>query len=333
MNDRSTLPDRRPDDDELLAYAEGRLPADTARGRQIAAWLQRDKRAHERVMTCRAQDQAIRRHYARVLAEPIPERLQIAVVQRRLAQRDRRWRLMAAASIAAGVLLTAVWTLQPPKAGAPETSELDRFAGRISQQMLAVSNPDRDSVDALQPLTAGDPTLPLPGYTAAGTRQLQMDGIELREVQYRDVHGRHLSLFVGEPLAIPADPVRWQRAGDTRIVYWEQDGRLYALAGELPQDVLGEVAASAVAETAQQQYAGAAPDPSTDTFSDLGVRPLDGSPRPAPARPVTASSAPAQLAEPVQLVGNDGARPVEALAPDTSSNVGDLPAGVHEPAL
>lgn len=327
MNDQSTLPGRRPDDDELFAYAEGRLPADTDRGRQITAWLQRDQRARTCVTTCRAQDQAIRRHYAAVLGESIPDHLRVAAVRQRLSLRDRRWGLAVAASVTAVAVLTSAWIARPQIAGPVEASELDRFAGRISRQLLTAGTTGSGGTDTLQPLSIGDPALSLAGFTAAGARRLQVNGSELREVRYRDGHGRQLSLFVGEPHAAPPDPMRWQRAGNTQIVYWEQDGRLYALAGELPQDVLSEVAAGAAAQTTQRRYADADADaaPSTDVFADLTARPLTEPSQPATAQPLMAG------AETVHPVGRDDAVAVETLAPDTPA-AGTSAAG-NEPPL
>ena len=71
----------RPDELEFIAFAEGRIDPESARGREIAAMLRNDPEAEAMVQNYQAQDKAIRRHYAPIMAAPIPAQLRISNIQ------------------------------------------------------------------------------------------------------------------------------------------------------------------------------------------------------------------------------------------------------------
>lgn len=231
---------------ELLALADGRLAMDSERGRQIRQWLTRNAATAARIAGYAAQDQVLRRHYNPVMSEPLPPRLRPARIRAQVHSGQRRW-MGLAASLGVLVVSAAAWTLRAPEPATGEP-ELDRFVQQISQQIRL---PRDTATSTGTHVEAPD----LPGFSLTGSRQLDLEGRSVDQIEYHDADGHHLSLFVGQPPSGPSDPVRWHRIGEERIVYWRQHGRLYALAGDLPRDRLELIATGAVVQVAGRQFA------------------------------------------------------------------------------
>ena len=156
----------------------------------------------------------------------------------------------------------AAWTLRAPEPATGEP-ELDRFVQQISQQIRL---PRDTATSTGTHVEAPD----LPGFSLTGSRQLDLEGRSVDQIEYHDADGHHLSLFVGQPPSGPSDPVRWHRIGEERIVYWRQHGRLYALAGDLPRDRLEQVATGAVVQAAGRRFAAQDRDLLLPTPDDAG---------------------------------------------------------------
>lgn len=132
-----------PDELELIAYADGRLDAGSARGREIEAWLKSHPAADARVRAYVRQDQDIREHYAPLLAEPLPPQLRPNVIRHRQGGGRSRPPQVAVAAVVAATLVVALalaWLLYPNA----ETPEAQRHAG--PDEAVIAPQPDQSVV-------------------------------------------------------------------------------------------------------------------------------------------------------------------------------------------
>jgi anti-sigma factor RsiW len=230
-------PGRVPDELELVAYADGRLDGDSARGREIAAWLDSQPAARRRVHDYVQQDREIRAQFASCFAAPLPPRLDLAAIRRR---QRRRLRGFGAAAAALLVAVAAAWLL--PERG--RDADLERFAQDVVLQL------ERDPAELRTPAANARPAFIPEDFTATGMRELHAASGPLTEYVYHDADGRSLLLFVsGEPQAADG-ALHWRHAGDRSIVYWQSDGRRYALSGEIHAPELQLLALQALQQPA-----------------------------------------------------------------------------------
>lgn len=227
-----TGPGRAPDEWALAAFAEGRLDAGSARGREIAAWLHAHPQARARVDEYARQDREIRAVFAAKFAEPVPARLQPAAIRRRQRREYLRWTGAVAGIAVTVVLVSALSTAQRTPAGS-----LDGFAQDVLRQIESDAPAQRDT--AAQPV----PMLAPAGFELAGERRMQAASGMLTEQFYRDAGGRSLRLFIGIDPRKPAIEPQWLYADGQHVVYWEVDGRRYALSGAIDRPELQQLAA------------------------------------------------------------------------------------------
>ena len=226
-------PRHAPDERELIAYADGRIDSNSANGREIAAWLETQPAALRRVREYMQQDRDIRAHYASRLAAPLPPHLRPASMRRRLR---RNLRTAVAATAAVIIAAVATWLLQERL----HANGLDRFAQDVALQL------GRDHTDAQMPVAEMRPAFMPEHFAVTGIRQLQASSGALTEYRYRDAGGRNLYLFVsGEPQASD-DTLHWRHDDGRSIVYWQHQGRRYALTGELHVPELQQLAHQAL---------------------------------------------------------------------------------------
>ena len=120
-------------DDELHVYVDGELPED--RREAIETWLSTHPEDAARVAAWRAQAEAIRARYGKVVDEPAPARLALD----RLTRNRRSWIGIAAAATVAAFAIggTAGWMARGASAAAP--SEMETFASEaISAHRLYI---------------------------------------------------------------------------------------------------------------------------------------------------------------------------------------------------
>lgn len=234
-------PDARPagdqgmDDRDLMALADGRIDNESTQAAAIRAYLTEHPEDAERVAAWQQQNDAIRAHYAGVLAEPLPERLRPEKLRAMRARKHRsQLRVAMAASFAAvvlaGVVSLAMWQ------GRAGDMELNRFAADVAS--LSGKGALASQVKALERTPEGlRQSGPLPDLDAVGfslkeQRVVRTGKRTATEARYEDAEGNALRLFVAEESDADAPTLHRRTEGAREIVYWRQGGRLFALSAE-----------------------------------------------------------------------------------------------------
>jgi len=226
---------------DLHAWADGRLPE--ARRAEVDAWLT----AHPEDAACaaayRALNEQLRAQYDPVLAEPVPARLERAVLSR------PRWR--AAAAIAGWLALGAVlggvtgWQLHAQRPLTPPAqAELPLLAHRAALAHATyapeVRHPVEVGADQEQHLVAWlskrlgaevrAPRLEAEGMTLVGGRLLPRDPGPVAQFMYQSAPGRRVTLYVrAEGPDQRETAFRYARDGNVRVFYWIDRKFGYAL--------------------------------------------------------------------------------------------------------
>jgi len=224
----------RPED--LVAHAEGRLPAGSALRARIEEHLRHDPEAAARVAAYRRQDTLLHEAFDHHLQQPLPP----SVHERLERSEEARPRWALAATLVIGI--AAGWSVAqvefPPGGGntAPDTraepvagSGVDSEAGMQSSAQ-AVLRPE------------GAPDLSAIGLTSTGQTALEDPAAGLRRFEYRNADGRILQLLVTQdPLIDPASVYTLQ-SGDFSLAYWHRGDRTYLLTGAIDSDRLQALA-------------------------------------------------------------------------------------------
>jgi anti-sigma factor RsiW len=247
-------PDLPPDDAELHAYVDGLLPPD--RTAAVEAWLAGDPSARARVAAWRRQNALIRDLAAPVDGEALPPGLR----PRRLLRRRGRERLRLAAAVALALLAGggAGWLAhgrREPGIGPlddPFLADIER-SGNLAAAFAAGQAPETPDREALEAHLSGwlDHPLVVPdlapfGLAFAGARTARTeDGDEVALLAYRGEAGAQLFLQLLHP-GTATPPVLREAEGTVggRVAYWPYDELRCLLAGDLPPDRLGAVAAA-----------------------------------------------------------------------------------------
>lgn len=249
---------------DLHAFADGQLPA--ARRAEIDGYLAENPQAAERVQVYRAQNQALRTHFAPLHDEAIPESLRRAAVgpgrNPAAATATARWRLPLLRA-AAAVLLTllggaAGWLAheryRPQATLAHALPNLSRQAAVAH----AVFSPDVRrpvEVDAAheEQLVAWlskrlgtpvhPPRLAALGFELIGGRLLPGSSGPVAQFMYQDAGGQRLTLYVSTENATYGDTgFRFAEEGGLKVFYWI-DGRFgYALSAAIAKAELARIA-------------------------------------------------------------------------------------------
>jgi anti-sigma factor RsiW len=246
-------------EEDLHAYVDGQLSPE--RRRQVEEHLKREPADAERVQAYREINEALRRLYQPVLAEPVPERL-----GRRPA---RRWHVPTL-RIAASVLLLLTGTLvgwqirgvgerltpEPTSAGHyPMAAFAQQAALAYAVYTPEVRHPVEVPAEQEQHLVAWlskrlgteirAPSLQGEGFQLVGGRLLPGEDSPAALFMYEDEHGKRLILYVA-PHANGEETTafRFTERGSAGVFYWVDGPLGYALVGEMDRTRLLAVAHS-----------------------------------------------------------------------------------------
>ncbi|MDH3320258.1 MAG: anti-sigma factor [Betaproteobacteria bacterium] len=236
---------------DIQAWADGRL----AEGRraEVEDWLAARPEEAERAAAYRALNEQLRAQYDPVLVEPVPERLEGAVLRR------PRWR--AAAAIAGWLVLGAAlggitgWQLHAQRAAAPlaqaDTPLLaHRAALAHATYAPEVRHPVEVGADQEQHLVAWlskrlgaevrAPRLEAEGMTLVGGRLLPRDPGPVAQFMYQSAPGRRVTLYVRTEAPDQRETAfRFSREGNVQVFYWIDRKFGYALSSaDLDRDEL-----------------------------------------------------------------------------------------------
>lgn len=236
-------------EDDLHAYADGRLSAD--RATLVEAWLATHPEQRVEVYAWRAQSAALHGGFDAVLDEPIPARLLPAA-------NASSWPKAKLAAAAAWALLGGVagFVLRGAHEAAP-ASTMSAAASLPRQAAVAhavfvpeVRHPVEVGADQEAHLVTWlskrlgaelkPPHLDAAGYRLVGGRLLPGDTRGVAQFMYENDAKQRLTLYV-QPDAGTASPAgdagfRYAREGEIDVFYWI-DGRFgYALSGSTGRD-------------------------------------------------------------------------------------------------
>jgi anti-sigma factor RsiW len=244
-------------DIDLMAYADGLLDADPKRKAEVETYLRQHPEEGARVRDYVAQNNAIRRLYSPVLSEPVPERLQAVLDERR-----RGWALgpVARAAIASGLILVAGftgWVI-----GQRGQSEPWPMPALVEQMLMTDKQPyfisssdsDRNLDQAMKETTRPLdwlshqiavslqlPDLTSQGFTLVEKRLVSSNDPQAVQVIYATSSGRRLSLFLRTRWQDETPQFRFAEKDGVMMVYWLEGPLAYALAGQLDRQEMVEV--------------------------------------------------------------------------------------------
>ena len=266
-------------DIDLLAYADGLLDTDPERKAAVAAYLRKHPAEAAKVRDYIDQNDAIRRLYDPVLAEPVPERLQAVLAH----GPEKTLGHVARAVLAASLLLAAGfagWMI-----GQGGQSELWPGQDFVKQTMTTywhsavTSDTDRDSAlqEAIRPLDwlseqiaapVQPPDLSPQGFTLIEEQLLSANGPQIAQVTYADPEGRRLSLLLRTRWQEEVPQFHFAENEGVTMVYWLEGPLVYALVGQLDRQEMA-VVVQALRRSLRHQPQGAVPPVNTRVVPEV----------------------------------------------------------------
>jgi anti-sigma factor RsiW len=258
---------------DLLAYADGLLDMDPGRKAEVEAYLQKHPQEAVRMRDYAEQNDAIRRLYGSILAEPVPERLQAVLANRPEGSLGP----MARATIAVSLLLTAGflgWLIG--KSGQPDPWHVQDFVAQAMATYMrpypaSDTNPTITSQGADQPfdwlsqqitMPLQPPDLTPQGFTLIDKHLTTANGPQTAEVTYATPDKRRLSLFLRTRWREEGPQFHFAENAGVTMVHWLDGPLVYALVGHLDQQEMFAVV-KAVRRAMRQQPQGARPQINT----------------------------------------------------------------------
>ncbi|MGD9740160.1 MAG: anti-sigma factor [Bauldia sp.] len=239
-------PLRIPSEDELVAFADGRLAAE--REAEVAAWLQlpENAAAQTRVEDWRAQGPLLRAALDPVLSEPVPASFP-GLTERQ--PKRARWFIPAAAAAAIGIIAGigggwAIWGPEP--AIAREIADIGLSAHGVF--IREVRHPVEVTVDEETHLVnwlssrldmpVTPPDLTAEGLTLLGGRLVPDNGKPAAQLMYEDGNGQRYTLLIARTEAPETTALIYAWEPDICAYYW-MDGTVgYVFAGPEDRDLV-----------------------------------------------------------------------------------------------
>lgn len=239
-------------EDELHAFLDGELPSD--RRQEVETWLAAHPDDAARLAAWRSQEDAIRAHYAGVIDEPVPRRLDLDQLVRRSGA---RWMLVAASVMiaflaggSAGWFGRGIWegeSVPAAKALVAEALEAHRL------YIAEVRHPVEVAADAKHllpwlsrrvgnPLRA--PDLKVFGLKLIGGRLLPGPKGPAALLMYEGPSGERFTLYCARATA-PDSALRYREAGAVAAFYWVEGEISYVVSGPSDRARLHKVAEAA----------------------------------------------------------------------------------------
>jgi anti-sigma factor RsiW len=238
-------------EDELHAYADGRLPdADQPR---MEAWLASRPEDQARIDTWRGQSEAIRAMfspYAR--SHPGDEGLLAGAASRK--ERRSRLSLQAAAAVALFALGTATGVALPEFLGSAATatpifeqaSEAYSIYTRDVRHPVEVWAGEKDHLVTWLGKRLGEkivaPDLSATGFALVGGRLVPVDGAAGALLMYEDSGGKRLTILLGKAAKRDDTAFMFASSGPVETLYWMDNGLAYAVTGEVTRTALRAIA-------------------------------------------------------------------------------------------
>lgn len=254
---------------DLHAYVDGELSKE--RHAEVAAWLAEHPEDMSRVESYRSQKQDLRRLFAPVLGDPLPERL-MALTKPPAAMPTRflsRWSLqrIAASFVIAFVGASAGWLAHEHYRPATQIARMAALPHRAAiahvvfspdvKRPVEISAEHEDQLVTWLSKRLGTavrpPRLGTLGYELIGGRLLPGNSGPVAQFMYHDATGQRLTLYVSTENTMNRDTAfRFAQEGPVNVFYWI-DGKFgYAISGGMAKEELARISA-AVYEQFQNQ--------------------------------------------------------------------------------
>ena len=244
-------------DTDMHRLIDGELTPEAAAA--VAAWVAADETRRASAAAYRMQRELLHIRYDALMNEPVPARL-LAAAQMRPAANKRRFLMVAGQALAALLCVGAGWLGHAwmTRSVAPDTFAFMARRAAVAHTVFVpeVRHPVEVGADQEAHLVqwlskrlavpVRAPALARQGFRLVGGRLLPGDERPVAQFMYQNEGGKRLTLYV-VPLAAtkPAaaeSAFRFERVGSVSVFYWSEDGRGYALSGDVTREELLPVA-------------------------------------------------------------------------------------------
>ncbi len=245
-------------DDDLQGLVDERL--DTARRREVEAYLDAHPEARARVARMIALREEMRAAFAPIAAEPVPARLNLArIVETRRRPAHPIWQVFPIwQAMAAGLLLlvggAGGWGLREVVSPVPTGIEALAQSASMNYAVYApdhtrpveLAAADRDELagwfSARMKRPVAVPDLSGSGYRLMGGRLVATQQGPAGLLMYDDGHGARFVMLM-RPMSVPGDaPMRAHTTETSNGYAWAQDGLGYSLVGAADPTILHPLA-------------------------------------------------------------------------------------------
>ncbi|MGN6770806.1 MAG: anti-sigma factor family protein [Rhizobiaceae bacterium] len=238
---------------DLHAYADGAL--EQAARAAVEAHIRQDPSAAEDVAYWRRQNEALRKLYGNVAAEPVPPRLDAYRIERESRTNAGHWiRMTAAAVLLVAAGGTAGWygrdVLVPPaplqQSLVDEAMEAHRIYSNEVVHPVEVRANEKDHLRAWlskrldRALTI--PDLRAEGLNLVGGRLLPAANGPAAQFMYEDDAGHRVTLYIVPAKEGRETSFRYATLDQLEAFFWTDEAVSCALVGQLPRDRLHEIA-------------------------------------------------------------------------------------------
>lgn len=225
--------------EDLVAYAEGRLPAGSGLRARVERHLRDNPGSAQRVRQFRHQDELIREAFGPVAAEPLPEHL----VPGRSRKAHDRW--YAAPGIAAALLIGIAigWTAAGLAPEAHDRPAIRGFVERVGERLAEVPATAVQGEETVDAIASGNgPNLDAAGLQLIGGTDSPEIEADVFRFDYRDTAGNTIHLFVARDIAPALSSIRTLTVDDRLLAYWHLGDSTYVLGGQVGDDRLVDIA-------------------------------------------------------------------------------------------
>ena len=234
---------------DLLAYADGLLDRTPGRKAEVEAYLRQHPHEAARGRDYADQNTAIRRLYASILAEPVPERLQAALETRprRPLGPVARAAIVASLLCAAGFMGWVIGRSGPPAPRLVQDCIAQALTTYGHPHLTAGSSTDRTPQGTSPPFDwlaqhiAGQlqpPDLTPQGFTLVDRPLMTANGPQTAQVTSAAPGGQRLSLFLRPRWQDEVPQFHFAETDGVTMVYWLAGPLVYALVGPLDRQAM-----------------------------------------------------------------------------------------------
>ncbi|MDQ0456319.1 anti-sigma factor family protein [Rhizobium paknamense] len=236
---------------DLIAFADGRL--DDAQHKAVTDYLASHPDAAEKIEMWRQQTSTLQALYATLPTGPLPSRLDVHAMERRIRDERAAWRRFAAAAVVLlAVGLTGGWFgrgLLMPADAAPdpllaEATQAHKLYASEVLHPVEVSGTNAPQLKTWlskrlnRPLDI--PDLKAHGFSLVGGRLLPSKEGAAAQLMYQDESGQRVTLYIVPSDDEPETTIRWTHlttgASGLQALFWNDETIRCAMIGDLPKE-------------------------------------------------------------------------------------------------